>query len=73
MLVGPDCSRCIEEFEYVLETASSCTAHHEEASGLQTKHKEDVLSFVEIVEQLAIPFDNCHELLAIHTQEGHER
>ena len=66
---GPDCSRCIEEFESVLETASSCTAHHEEASALQTRYKEGVLSFVEIVEQLGNPFGNGHELVALHTQE----
>ena len=59
MLAGPDCARCIKEFEYMLETASLCTAHHEEASGLQTKYKEDVLSFVEIVEQLGNSFWQC--------------
>jgi hypothetical protein len=69
MLAGPDCCRCIEEFEAVLDTASSRTAHHEEASALQTQYKKDVLSFVEIVEQLGNPFDSGHELVALHTQE----
>ena len=28
MLAGPDCTRCIEEFETVLDTTTSGTAHH---------------------------------------------
>lgn len=35
---------------------------------MQTKYKEDVLSFVEILEQLGNPFDNGHVLVALHTQ-----
>ncbi|KAL8582187.1 hypothetical protein ACOMHN_004106 [Nucella lapillus] len=69
MLAGPDCSRCIEEFEAVLDTASSHTAHHEEASAMQTKYKKDVLSFVEIAVQQGNPFDIGHELVALHTQK----
>ena len=69
MLAGPDCPQCIEEFEAVLDTSKSSTAHHEEISALQIKYKKDVLSFVEIVEQLGNPFDNNHELVALHTQE----
>ena len=56
MLAGPDCSRCVEEFEAVLDIARSSTAHHEEAHSLQVKYRKDVLSFVEIVEQLGNPF-----------------
>ncbi|KAL8599464.1 hypothetical protein ACOMHN_029279 [Nucella lapillus] len=69
MLAGPDCSRCIEEFEAVLDTASLHTAHHEEASAMQTKYKKDVLSFVEIAVQQGNPFDIGHELVALHTQQ----
>ena len=29
MLSGPDCTRCVEEFEVVLDTPRSSTAHHE--------------------------------------------
>ena len=36
MLAGPDCTRCIEEFETVLDTTTSGTAHHEEAGAMQT-------------------------------------
>ena len=68
-IAGPDCSRCIHEFEAVLDTTSSSTAHHEEASALQKKYKKDVQSFVDIVEPLGNPFDNIHELVALHTQE----
>jgi len=31
---GPDCTKCIKEFETVLDTTTSNTAHHEEASAL---------------------------------------
>ena len=50
MLAGPDCSRCVEEFEVVLDTPRSSTAHHEEAHSLQVKYRKDVLSVVETVE-----------------------
>jgi len=36
MLAGPDCTRCIEEFETVLDTTTSGTARHEKAGALQT-------------------------------------
>ena len=36
ILAGPDCTRCIEEFETVLDTTTSGTAHHEEAGDMQT-------------------------------------
>lgn len=74
MLAGPDCSRCIEEFESVLDSSSSnTTAHHEKAYALQVKYKKDVLSFVEIVEHLCNPFDNEHQLVALHSQEVMEQ
>ena len=69
MLAGPDCTRCINEFEAVLETTTSSTGHHEEASALQTKFRTDVLAFVEVAEQLGNPFNNGCELVALHTQE----
>ena len=70
MLAGPDCSHCIEEFETVLDTPSSITtAHHERAHWMQVKYKADVLSFVEITENLYNPFDNEHQFVALHTQE----
>ena len=69
MLAGPDCSRCVEEFEAVLDTPRSSTAHHEEAHSLQVKYRKDVLSFVEIVEQLGNPFATTgQELVALDTQ-----
>ena len=46
MLAGPDCTRCIEKFETVLDTTTSGTAHHDEASALQTKFRTDVLAFL---------------------------
>jgi len=69
MLTGPDCSRCVEEFETVLDTPSSSTAHHEEAHSLQVKYRKDVLSFVESIEQLGNPFVAGSELVALDTQE----
>lgn len=69
MLAGPDCTRCIEEFEAVLDTTTSSTAHHEEASALQTKFRTDVLAFAEVVEQLGNSFHSSNELVALHTQE----
>ena len=50
MLAGPDCSRCVEEFEVVLDTPRSSTVHHEEAHSLHVRYRKDVLSFVETVE-----------------------
>ena len=47
MLAGPDCSRCVEEFEVVLDTLRSSTVHHEEAHILHVRYRKDVLSFVE--------------------------
>lgn len=73
MLAGPDCSRCVEEFESVLQSRSPSTAHHEEARSLQVKYRKDVLSFVEIVEQLGNPFAASQELVALHTQEVMEQ
>ena len=32
MLAGPDCTRCVEEFEVVLDTPMPSTVHHEEAT-----------------------------------------
>ena len=43
LLAGPDSSRCIEEFEAIIDKSNSTTAHHEEASSLQAKYKKDVL------------------------------
>ena len=68
MLVGLDCSRCVKEFEVVLDTPRSNTAHHEEAHSLQDKYRKDVLSFVETVEQFGNPFCPGHELVALDRQ-----
>ena len=62
MLAGPDCTRSIKDFETVLDTTTSNTAHHEEASALQTKFRTNV----EVVEQLG---NNGKELVSLHTQE----
>ena len=67
MLAGPDCSSCVEEFEVVLDTPRSSTAHHEEAQILQVKYRKDVLSVVETVEQFGNPFGPGHELVALDT------
>ena len=56
MLAGPDCSRCVEEFEVVLDTPMSSTAHYEEAHSLHVRYRMDVLSFVETVEQFGNQF-----------------
>jgi len=69
MFAGPDCTRCIKEFETVLNPTTSNTAHHEEASALQTKFRTNVLAFVEAVEQLGKTFNNGKDLVALHTQE----
>ena len=55
MLAGPDCSRCLEEFEVVLDILRSSTVHHEEAHSLHVRYRKDVLSFVETVEQFGNP------------------
>jgi len=67
MFAGPDCTRCIKEFETVLNPTTSNIAHHEEASALQTKFRTNVLAFVEVVEQLGNPFNNGKDLVALHT------
>ena len=55
MLAGPGCSRCVEEFEVVLDTPRSSTVHHEEAHSLHVRYRKDILSFVETVEQFGNP------------------
>ena len=68
MLACPDCSKCVEEFEVVLDTPRSSTAHHEEAHSLQDKYRKDALSFVETVEQFGNPFGPGNELVTLDTQ-----
>ncbi len=60
MLAGPECARVVEEFETVHEPPSSSTAHHEEGHILQVKFRKDVLSFVDVVNQLGNPFILTH-------------
>ena len=69
MITGPECSKCVEEFEALFYTHSSSTAHHEEAHSLQVKFRKDVLSFVETVEQLGNPFGYGKDLVALDTRE----
>ena len=69
MFASPDCTRCIKEFETVLNQTTSNTAHYEEASALQTKFGTNVLAFVEVVEQLGNSFNNGKDLVTLHTQE----
>ena len=57
----------------MLDTTTSGTAHHDEASALQTKFRTDVLAFVQVAEQLSNPFNSGTELVALHTQEVMER
>jgi len=57
----------------VLDSTTSGTAHHDEASALQTKFCTDVLAFVEVAEQLGNPFNSGTELVALHTQEVMEK
>ena len=49
MLAGPECTRCIEEFESILDKTTSSAAHHEEASSLHTKFGTDVRAFVDLL------------------------
>ena len=70
MLAGPDCSRCIQEFEGVLDSSLQSTAYDEEANFLQVKYRKDVLSFVDYVNQLGNPFlVTGQQLVALNTQE----
>ena len=73
MLAGPDCSRCVKEFEVVLDTPRSSTAHYEEAHSLHVRYRKDVLSFVETVEQFGNQFGPGHELVALDTRVVMER
>ena len=57
----------------VLDTTTSGTAHHDEASALKTKFRTDVLAFVEVAEQLGNPLNSATELVALHTQEVMEK
>ena len=69
MLAGPDCAWIIKEFEAVNEPPSLSTAHHEEGQSLQVKYRKDILSFIEVVEQLGNPFlATSQELVALDTQ-----
>ena len=52
MLAGPYCSRCVEEFEVVLDTPRSSTVHHEEAHSLQVRYRKDVLSLLRLFNSL---------------------
>ena len=69
MLAGPECSRCIAEFETVLDTERTSMAHHEEGKAFQIKYKKDVMSFVKTTEELGNPFADGKDLVALHTQE----
>jgi hypothetical protein len=67
MLAGPDCTRCNDEFKAVLDTTTSGTIHHEEASALQTKFRNDVLAFAEVDEKLGNLFLSSDDVVALHT------
>ena len=67
MLAGQNCSRCVKEFEVVLDTPRSSTAYHEEDHSLQVKYRKEVISFSETVEQFGNPFGPGHELVALDT------
>ena len=67
MLAGQNCSRCVKEFEVVLDTPRSSTAYHEEDHSLQVKYRKEVISFFETVEQFGNPFGPGHELVALDT------
>ena len=69
MLAGPECSRCVTEFESVLDTERTSVAHHEEGKAFQIKYKKDVMSFVKTTEELGNPFADGKDLVALHTQE----
>ena len=56
MLAGPECARCIEEFESILDKTTSSTAHYEEASSLHTKFGTDVRAFVDLLSSLGTRF-----------------
>ena len=62
ILASPD---CVKEYEVVLDTPRSSTAHNDEAHSLQVKYRKDALSFVETVEQFRNPFGPGHELVAL--------
>ncbi len=66
-LAGPDCTRIVEEFEAINDPPTSSTAHHEEGHGLQVKFRKNVLSIMEVVEQLSNPF-LCYKLGACSTR-----
>ena len=70
MLVGPDFSRCVQEFEAVLDSSSQSTAHYEEANFSQVKYRKDVVSYVDRVNQLGNPFlATGQQLVAWDTQK----
>ena len=70
MLAGQDCSRCVQEFETVLDSSSQSTARHVEANFLQVKYRKDALSFVDCVNELGKPFlATGQQLVALDTQE----
>ena len=73
LLAGPDCSRCVKEFEAVINTPGKSAAHHEEDRSMQVRYRNDVLSLIEIVEQLGNPFAEGHELVVLDAREVMEQ
>ena len=69
MLAGPDIVRVVKEFETINYPPSKSIAHNEEGHSMQVKFRKDVLTFVEVVEQIGNPFLSINdELVALDTQ-----
>ena len=74
MLAGADCAGIVEELEAAHDPPSSSTAHHEEGHNFQVKFRKDVLSFINVVEQLGNPFlARSQERVALNTQDVMEQ
>ena len=64
-----DCTRMIEKFEAINDPQLSSTSHHEEGHRLQLKLQKDVLSFLNVVEQMDNPFlTTSQEFIELDTQ-----
>lgn len=69
MVVGPELSRMVEEFEGSF-TVSEERDHHEQKTGVQSTFLKDVVNTVSCFEELGNPFTvESENLMAIHTKD----
>ena len=68
MVVGPELSRMVKEFE--VPSSDESSKHHEQKPSIQAAFANDVVNLVSSIEELGNPFNESGEdLSALHTKE----